>query len=77
MTWYEKALAGFVEKGEEENTAMTYGNMALVYDDQGEYEKALEWYEKGLEIKLKTLGPDHPSTATTYNNMAVVYNKQG
>ena len=46
LTWYEKALAGFVEKGEEENTATTYGNMALVYDNQGEYEKALEWYEK-------------------------------
>ena len=40
--------------------------MALVYDNQGEYEKALEWYEKGLAIKLKTLGPNHPSTATTY-----------
>ena len=47
--------------------------MALVYDNQGEYEKALEWYEKGLEIKLKTLGPDHPSTATTYFNLGALY----
>ena len=54
-------------------TATTYGNMAFVYKHQGEYEKALEWYEKGLEIKLKTLGPDHPDTATTYFNLGVLY----
>ena len=77
LAWYEKALAGFVGKGEEENTATTYFNMASVYDDQGEYEKALEWYEKGLAIYLKTLGPDHPHTATTYHNMASVYDDQG
>ena len=54
-------------------TATTYNNMALVYNNQGEYEKALEWYEKGLEIDLKTLGPDHPSTASTYFNLGALY----
>ena len=77
LAWYEKALAGFVGKGEEKNTATTYNNMASVYNKQGEYEKALEWYEKGLAIQLKTVGPDHPSTATSYNNMAVLcYNME-
>ena len=33
----------------------------------------LEWYEKCLEIELKTLGPDHPSTASTYVSMGGVY----
>ena len=28
LAWYEKALAGFVGKGEEENTATTYSNTA-------------------------------------------------
>jgi tetratricopeptide (TPR) repeat protein len=51
--------------------------MAGVYNNQGEYVKALEWYEKGLAIELKTLGPDHPSTATSYSNMAVLcYNME-
>ena len=77
LAWYEKALAGFVGKGDEENTATTYGHMAFVYKNQGEYEKALEWYEKGLAIKLKTLGPDHPSTATSYGHMGSVYDDQG
>ena len=44
---------------------------------QGEYDKALEYYEKSREIQEKVLGKDHPSTATTYNNMALVYCAQG
>ena len=51
--------------------------MAGVYQAQGDYEKALEYYEKDLEISERTLGSDHPSTATTYNNMAGVYKEQG
>ena len=30
LTWYEKAFAGFVGKGEEENTATTYGDNKLL-----------------------------------------------
>ena len=52
-------------------------NLAGVYKDQGDYESALEYYEKDLEISVKILGSDHPDTATTYNNMALVYDAQG
>jgi tetratricopeptide (TPR) repeat protein len=51
--------------------------MALVYDKQGEYTKALAFYDKALAIRLEALGPDHPDTAAAYNNMAIVYKKQG
>ena len=51
--------------------------MALVYSAQGDYAKALEYYEKDLEISERVLGSDHPDTATTYNNMANVYHVQG
>ena len=40
------------------------------------YEKALEFYEKALKIRLKKLGEDHPDVAQTYNNMANVYENQ-
>ena len=52
-------------------------NLAGVYEDQGEYEKALEYYGKALEVAERVLGNDHPLTATTYNNMAGVYKAQG
>ena len=52
-------------------------DIARVFDSQGEYTKALEWYEKALAIKEKVLGKEHPDTAKTYNNIATVYDSQG
>ncbi|MDE6784003.1 MAG: tetratricopeptide repeat protein, partial [Ruminococcus sp.] len=43
----------------------------------GEYDKALEYYEKALKICESVLGKEHPNTATTYNNIAVVYQDKG
>ncbi|CAF0951715.1 unnamed protein product [Didymodactylos carnosus] len=57
--------------------ATTYNNMGLVYKNQGDYEKALKYYEKSLEIKLISLPPNHPDIATTYNNIGLVYDNQG
>ena len=52
-------------------------NLAIVYYDQGDYEKALEYHGKALAIKGRVLGSEHPNTASTYNNMAGVYKAQG
>ena len=65
------------EEGLFVKTAALYNNMALVFRAQGEYEKALVYYEKALAIRERVLGPEHPSTATTYNNMAGVFRTQG
>ena len=45
--------------------------------NQGNYDKALEFYRKALEIVEKVHGLEHPYTAATYNNIAVVYEAQG
>ena len=33
--------------------------MAVVYDNQGDYARSLEYNEKALAILLQALGPDH------------------
>ena len=48
-----------------------------MYREQGDYVKALEYYEKALAISERVLGKEHPDTAATYNNIAVVYRAQG
>jgi Tfp pilus assembly protein PilF len=55
----------------------TAHNMAVVFDKQGEYGKALEWYRRALDGREKTLGMDHPDTLGTVNNMASVFDKRG
>ena len=64
--------------GEEHRTiAATLNNIAVVYDTQGRYEKALEFYGRALAMRLKRLREDHPDVAATLNYMAIVYETQG
>ena len=43
-----------------------------MYKAQGKLEEAAAMYKKSLDLKIKTLGEEHPSVATTYNNLANV-----
>jgi tetratricopeptide (TPR) repeat protein len=51
--------------------------MGIVFFNQGEYGKALEWLQRALDGYENTLGKDHPSTLNTVNNMGVVFENQG
>ena len=57
---------------EEEKTANSYNNIGVVYREQGNYGKALEYHKKALAIREKLLGTEHPNTATTYNNIGLL-----
>lgn len=48
-------------------------NLACVEHDRTEFEMAAALFERALEIKTQTLGPDHPQTATTMNAMGQLY----
>ena len=43
----------------------------------GNFDKALEYYEKCLAIRLKTMGGEHPSVATSYNNIGLTWINKG
>ena len=59
------------------NTVKVNKNVGNVLDDMGKYEEALVHLQKGLEIKLKLLGSDHPSVAASYSSMGVVLERTG
>ena len=59
------------------SVASTYVNMANVYYSQGHYERALEYYQKDLDITIKVVGHDHTSVAVSYFNMGPVYRSLG
>ena len=52
-------------------------NIGLIYKNRGEYEQALDFYLKSLEIKKLSLPPNHPDIASTLNNIAGVYFNKG
>ncbi len=51
--------------------------IALYSADLAEYEKAIIFYQKALEIDEKIVGKEHSNYATRLHNLATVYRKQG
>ncbi len=62
---------------EHPDVATTLNNLAGLYENLGEYEKALPLYKKALDIHEKVLGPEHPNVATTLNDLALLYKSMG
>ena len=44
---------------------------------RGNYEKALNYYKKALELSENLLGREAPETGAAYNNIGMVYGEQG
>ena len=49
-------------------------DIATIYNLIGDYDNALEYYNKALAIFEKVLGTEHLHTASTYNSIGCVYN---
>ena len=59
------------------DTATSYNDIGGLYDNQGNYAKALEYHRKALDIRKRVLGPNHPDTAVSYAWFGFNYDSQG
>ena len=59
------------------STANTYHNMASVYHDIEENEKAAEFYYIALDTQENILGKEHPFMENIYDNIAKMHYFQG
>jgi len=50
------------------SVATSLNNLAVLYKEMGDYEKALPLSQRTLEICEKILGPKHPNTMIIRNN---------
>jgi len=57
--------------------AACYHRIGNVLYGSGAFAKALETFQKALEIRRAVLGDRHPDIAASYNNIAIVYQAQG
>lgn len=49
----------------------------LLRQYMSEYDRALEHFQKALDIYVKTFGVEHPKVAASYNNIGMVYGHMG
>jgi tetratricopeptide (TPR) repeat protein len=61
------------QKPVERAKAPIYHQLGHIKDEQGKYEEAITFYEKGLEILTKALDPNHLDLAASYNNIGIAY----
>ncbi|CAF1233102.1 unnamed protein product [Adineta steineri] len=54
-----------------------YNQQGYIHSKEGDYEKAIWYYEQRLEIQRKTLPSNHPALGVTYDNIGSVYDKLG
>ena len=52
---------------------MSYNNIGVAWDEKGDHDRALEFHQKALDIRLRVLGENHPATAGSYNNIGVIW----
>lgn len=52
-------------------------SLAIVYQYEGKYNRALNHYKRALEIYERTLGKEHPKVAGILNDLAMLYLSQG
>jgi tetratricopeptide (TPR) repeat protein len=71
---------GIYEKTLETNDpefALVLDNLAIVYNAQGEPERAIPYHLRGLSIRERTLAPDDPGVAESLHNTAKTYYDHG
>ncbi len=76
LQWTHNYLAPLIERKEWQQVATTLHDLGDAYYFQEQYDKAIQFYERALEIKEKTLGKDHPDVATTLRSLGLVYKAQ-
>ena len=61
----------------DDTTLLNFDILALVLQDQGEYEESEAMHRRALAGREEKLGEDHPDTLTSVSNLATVLQYQG
>ena len=59
------------------DVARSYNNLGEVQHTLGDLEKAKEYHERAIAIRLEKLGPDHLDVAMCHNNLGNVHRDLG
>ena len=60
-----------------EERARVYNKLGNICLEKGDFDLALSYFRKTLDIQLVSLPPNHPHVATTYNNIGLLHNRMG
>ncbi len=73
--WLLAGAAAFARLENKKREGLMYNQIGLIYNARGDYDAALQWYQKSVAIQ-ETLG-DRAGLAASYNNIGMIYNARG
>ena len=75
---YATARENYIQAAQFEPDNTVYLNATgLIMHTLGQYDKAIEYYDKALESNLKTFDDDHPNVAACWNNLGSALDSKG
>jgi len=77
LPWLQKLVSVTQSNVSDEIKATAQHELAFLYSNMAQYDKAEPLYQCALESFKLALGDDHPSVASTLNNLALLYRSQG
>ncbi|CAF0812822.1 unnamed protein product [Adineta steineri] len=74
----EELYSVLLEQTSDEGEIVHYYNqLGFVHSKQGNYEKAIWYFEKELEIRQESFPSNDPDLAIPYNNIGIIYSNMG
>ena len=70
-------LSSFTISEENEIAGDFYFSLAKQFEFIADYNKAIKFYEKSLDVTLKVFGGNHRNIGSTYNNMGFIWKNKG
>ncbi|HLR32587.1 MAG TPA: tetratricopeptide repeat protein, partial [Fodinibius sp.] len=74
--YYNTALT-LADSSQKQTIALSIGNLADAYRDQGMFEEAINLHKRSLELNHQILDSPHPTLASAYNSLAFTYQQSG
>ena len=78
MFYYQRALRNAIQKGDDiQGVAVAYNNIGDLYIIKGDYNNALAYFQKSLDLWQQSYSEEESNVATYYNNIGSVYSELG
>ncbi len=73
----EQEMQHAVANGRQDVECKMMSALGRLFQDKGEYDRALPLYEECLAKRKRVLGDDHPDTLISLNNLASLFYNKG
>lgn len=66
-----------LDNGDDRLMSSCFFNIGEILREKREYDASMIWYQKSLDIDIKTLPDGHPNIGNTYNSIGIIQEKKG